>query len=117
MYLNKKTVAILALLASGALSFSNAFGDGFVSTAYVTAVTAQSYGTGQFFVSVSLPITGGPACATQTMRFVIDPTTDVGKAQIEVIMAAKRNGSAISILGSGFCKLWGDTETVLWVES
>ena len=117
MYVNKKTVAMFAMLASGALGFSSAFGDGFVSTAYITAVTAQSYGTGQFFVSVSLPITGSPACATQAMRFVIDPTTDVGKAQIEVIMAAKRDGRPVSILGSGFCKLWGDTETVFWVQA
>ena len=85
----RKKIVVLGVLASSVAGFSNAFGGGFVSEAPITAITAQDYGgTGQFFVSVNQPVTGAPLCALQPMKFVINASTDAGKAQIAIILAA-----------------------------
>jgi hypothetical protein len=113
----RRKIVVLGVLVSSVAGFSNAFGGGMVSQAYVFAITAQEYGgTGQFFVSVNQPITGGPSCAIQPMKFVINASTDAGKAQIATVLAAQSASRPISILGTGSCDVWGDTETVFWVQ-
>jgi hypothetical protein len=114
----RRKIVVLGVLVSSVAGFSNAFGGGFVSQAPITAVTAQDYGgTGQFFVSVNQPVAGAPSCATQPMKFVINASTDAGRAQISTVLAAQSAGRLISILGTGTCDVWGDTETVFWVQS
>jgi hypothetical protein len=113
----RRRIVVLGVLVSSVAGFSNAFGGGMVSNAPITAITAQDYGgTAQFFVSVNQPVTGAPSCAIQAMKFVINGSTDAGKAQIATVLAAQSAGHNISILGTGTCDVWGDTETVFWVQ-
>lgn len=87
-----------------------------VSGARVTQLIAESDGTNTaYFVYVSAAPTGAAACGTVTAsqyRFAIDPTTQVGKAQIANVLAAYATGALVDVYGLGTCLLWPDTESV-----
>jgi len=97
-----------------------AFAAGQVSNVSVssTSVTQAAVGTtSAFFVYLSVVIGGTPpACATQNTRFVVDLSTPAGQATMAAITAAQLAGRTIDITGRGLCEIWGDTETIAWLQ-
>lgn len=87
-------------------------------TGTIASQQAMGPGGGVFFLNLNgTSSQSPPSCATLKNRFVINPATDSGKAQIAVIVSALARGSTITIQGSGACDLWPDTESILWVLS
>jgi hypothetical protein len=85
------------------------------SALYQQAVsTGATTGTFLVYINGSVGSTP-PACATQTNRFAMSVTTDVGKAQIAVVMSALARGATVWIQGSGVCDISPDTESALWI--
>jgi hypothetical protein len=59
---------------------------------------------------------GVPACATESLRFAIDASTPAGKVQAAGILTAFSMGKKVVIWGTGGCTVWGDTETVNFLQ-
>lgn len=57
-----------------------------------------------------------PACATESARFAIDASTAAGKTQAAGILTAFAMGKRVSIIGTGVCSVWSDTETVNYFQ-
>jgi hypothetical protein len=97
-----------------------AFAAGVLSNVSIssTSVTQAAVGTtSAFFVYLSVVIGGTPpACATQNTRFVVDLSTPAGQATMAAITAAQLAGETIIISGRGTCEIWGDTETIAWLQ-
>jgi hypothetical protein len=53
-----------------------------------------------------------PACATS--GWAIDGTTPAGQMMVASLLTAIAQGRRISIIGTGACDLWGDSETVYY---
>jgi len=54
-----------------------------------------------------------PACgATLASRFAINGATAAGKVQVAALLTAYSMGKKISVVGTGDCQVWSDTETV-----
>jgi hypothetical protein len=104
-------VAGLGATLSVAANAGNAFGT-------ITSVTAElSASGGAFFVYLSVSDSSAPTCATQTSAFVLNPTTDIGKAQIATILEAKAAGTPVGIVGNNTCNISGSSEDILYVSS
>lgn len=89
---------------------------GGVSNATVVQVAPD--GPNAFFVYVNVAPTGTPACGIATSgnyRYVIDVTTDVGKAMVATALTAYVGKSLIDIVGLGSCAVWDDTETISYM--
>ena len=56
-----------------------------------------------------------PACSTVGNRYVIDITSNAGKAAYAAVLAAKISNSAITLVGTGTCTLDSNSETVSMV--
>lgn len=107
-----KLSALLCLLMVSPYTLAGSVGSATI-TQYFTYNTANLLGgDGSVFVYVSKPITGGPVCATQTTRFVINAATNVGKAAIAAVINAHNSGKLINIGGNNTCNLWADTESI-----
>jgi hypothetical protein len=108
-------VLLLLIFAGSQLRDAHAGG---VTNATITQVVAES--PNGYFVYVDLAPTNTPACGTVTSgnhRYVIDLTTDAGKAMIATVLTAYANKALIDITGTGTCDVWGDTETVYYITA
>ena len=94
---------LLALLSFGAFA-------GGTTTTTLSKVYTDA--TGYYAFYVSNPITGGPSCAKQTGRFILDPSTAMGNRQLAMLITAMFSGKTVQFYGTGTCSLVGDTETL-----
>lgn len=78
----------------------------------VSALTAEQ---GRVFFTHSGTRTATPACHTQGARWVINGNTAAGQAQIAVLLSLQAQGKQITVMGTGACPDWGDTETVEYI--
>ena len=54
-----------------------------------------------------------PSCGQNfSSRWVINSTYTGGNTQVSVLLSAHAQGKKISIVGTGGCDIWSDTETV-----
>lgn len=72
-----------------------------------------SYGSLVFFYTTNH--TNAPACNTYRGRWVIDLSTNAGKAKYSFLLAAQVAGKEIVVEGSGTCGIISGTETAVWV--
>ncbi len=63
------------------------------------------------FFELSSPRISPPACATQN-RWFINSATNQGQAMIAVLLTAQIQGKRVGVVGTGYCDVWADTETV-----
>ena len=65
------------------------------------------------FVQINGTATGAPSCATATSRMVIDISIPVAKALLANLIAVKLSNpnTVVTLVGTGSCTLWGDTES------
>lgn len=104
----KKLVATVLLLcplfcSAGAAGAGNIVGPYFMQT-------------GALLVSTDAAQSGAPACATVASRWAIDGTTPAGKVQAAAVFSALAMGKKIAVWGTGTCSVWGDTETVNFLQ-
>jgi hypothetical protein len=81
---------------------------GFISHVIVEA--------GKVFFSVSGSRNAVPACATISGRWVFDASTPAGQAMMSGLLTFEARGIQVSVVGTGGCADWGDTESVFYIE-
>ena len=59
--------------------------------------------------------TARPTCATQD-RWVINLSTQTGQAMYAAVLTAIASGRKIMVHGAGTCSVWGDTESITYVQ-
>ena len=74
-----------------------------------------SHRQGRLFFRHNGVRSGTPACSTIN-RWVIDTTTAAGQSMAATILSAYALGKSVQIEGTNECGLWGDTESVNYVE-
>ena len=61
--------------------------------------------------------TGAPACAaTQPSRFVFTAAIAGGQALLSALQTAFARGKNVYVIGTGDCGVWGDTESVQYLQ-
>ena len=80
-------------------------------TSLVTYTIVQS--TGALLVITATAPTGKPACNTQS-RFAFDGNTSIGKEYLSLFLTAFALGKSVTIVGTGYCTLWGDSEDIAY---
>lgn len=77
------------------------------------------YDSDLFFFSVRNQ-TGRPACASfgsPSGRYVVNSSTDKGKAVISAVIAAKASGQKLRAWGANTCALYGDSEDLVVINA
>lgn len=69
---------------------------------------------GAFFVYFTAAVSQSPSCATENYRFVVNTGTDGGKALMAILLTAHAQNTPVTVVGSGLCDIWGDTESILY---
>jgi hypothetical protein len=85
------------------------FGNGLVRIQHI-----GGFGTGKLMFFFTDTVSSAPACNTNK-RWVLDMSGPSGKEQYAFLLSAQTAGKAVNVGGTGFCDIWGDTETVYWV--
>jgi hypothetical protein len=70
---------------------------------------------GRLFFEVSGSRAGQPSCAIHT-RWVIDTTSPAGQSVAATLLSAYGLGRNVMVAGTGECGLWGDTESVDYLQ-
>lgn len=106
------STALLALVSLCGVPPANAAD---VASAHVSFVLVTSMSIGQRgFFALDKPITGTPACNTQ-QRYVVDPATASGAAQLAILQQAFATRALVTVHGAGNCNFHGDSESADWV--
>jgi hypothetical protein len=107
-----RTLAVVLLSAASFFMCTKAHA-GTVSGAKVSFINTASFDVA--FIHVNVAPAGVPVCATVTTsqyRFVVNLNTASGRAILNQATAAMALGKTLSIIGSGDCAIWGDTESL-----
>ena len=94
------------LMSAGPLQASTS-GSGSISNVIVV--------TGKVFFNLSGTRDTRPACATVPERWAFDATTPAGQALMAALLTFEARGKQISVIGTGTCPDWSDTESALYI--
>jgi len=100
------------MVFAGALGFGTAAMAAGSGSGNITGINSEA-GTGKFQTNGGHP--NAPACAT-TGRWAVDVTTPAGQAMWSTVLTAYSQNRAVTVGGTGQCNVWGDSETVQWVQ-
>jgi len=101
-----KLIAV-SLLLTASLAQAGGAQSGLVSSIHVRAQD----GLISFYMSGTA--SGRATCAANQPYWIIkDETSNTGKQQLAMLMAAKATGKTISVTGLGTCTRWSDGEDV-----
>ncbi len=79
----------------------------------VTISQIEIEGQGHFFVYLASTISGSPSCASlPATGFVVDGTTNAGRAVLSVIQTAYALGKTVNVYGNNQCDVHVGYETV-----
>ncbi len=67
---------------------------------------------GLTYVIINAVATGQPACATNAYWMIKDETSESGKKQFSMLLAAKLAGATVQIHGANTCTRWADGEDI-----
>ena len=70
---------------------------------------------GKVFFNQTSTRTAVPACATVTNRWVFDGSTAQGQAMLATLLTLRGLNRPVSVIGTGTCPDWADTETVAYL--
>ncbi|TVZ39046.1 hypothetical protein P886_3433 [Alteromonadaceae bacterium 2753L.S.0a.02] len=59
--------------------------------------------------------TSEPECNSYRKRWVLELTSDIGKAQYSLLLASQMAGKEVRLSGTGNCNLFENSESVSWV--
>ncbi len=112
----KRSLAILVAILCGSASAGTEtgtilFGHGQYGS------TETSAGFTFFFLEGGNKI-DNPACSTASggQRWVFDNDWPAAKYQIATLLAAFAAGKRVTVVGSGTCLVWGDSETAIDIK-
>ncbi|MEL6301658.1 MAG: hypothetical protein AAFV47_01470 [Pseudomonadota bacterium] len=71
---------------------------------------------GLHYVYIDGPDSNKPACATMSYWMIQNPTSEVGKSQFAMLLAAYTAGLNVKITGTNSCSVWPDGETANTVQ-
>ena len=106
-----RTFSFFALLAVSLSASAQAS----IKTTISQLAPDNSSANGWYFVYPSSPITNGAACATDTSRFVLDPSTPKGQAMIATALTAWAIGATVFIVGTGDCSIANNVESLRYM--
>lgn len=99
-----KYLACVSLTVSATASYASQ-----VQDVYITDITMLQNGVALFNTSATAP--GLPSCAP-TGRWTIDGSTPAGQARLSALLSAFLAGRRVSVMGTGDCSVWWDSENV-----
>lgn len=102
----RRTSALAALGALAAALPANA------GTSEMGSITGVLPHEGGFFFNAMGTRNAAPACATVPKRWVINTATSQGQAMVAGLLSAYMARKRITVVGTGNCNVWPDTETV-----
>ena len=105
MFKQLRFLLAFCLVLCPAVAFSGD-GEGLVEIEYV----GNYNGTDKVFFFTSTHV-ARPACNTFGGRWVLDISTDIGKAQYSLLLAAQTSGKRVRVSGTNSCSQWPDSET------
>lgn len=65
-------------------------------------------------VMMDAPVQSRPGCSVSSWNFAVDTSTADGRKALSFLLTAYTAGKAVNIAGTGYCSLWGDTESLLY---
>jgi hypothetical protein len=74
-----------------------------------------SNSSGRLFFEIGGARAGQPACAIHG-RWVMDTTSPAGQSMAATLLSAFGLGKSVFVAGTGECGLWGDTESVDYLQ-
>jgi hypothetical protein len=96
-------LASLSLIALPALAGSQT---GKIAQLYIRA------SDGLVYFNLSGPVSGRPACASNSYWMIKDENSAAGKRQTALLLTARATDQVITVYGSSTCTRWGDGEDV-----
>lgn len=107
----RKTSARTAHLASAAMLLFPIWATaGNITGTVDTLITRAS--DGLTYVQINAVASGHPSCATGSYWIIKDESSEAGKKQYAMLLAAKLSGTPIKIIGSNTCTRWADGEDI-----
>jgi hypothetical protein len=107
-----RNIGVLAFFSGSLLMATSAQ----ASSAAAGAISGLTAEQGRVFFTHSGTRTPLPSCHTVAPnRWVINGTTAAGQAMISVLLTLQAQGKSITVMGTGSCPDWGDTETVEYI--
>ncbi len=82
----------------------------------ITKIDVQTAAGGQVIFYVSGSRSGMPSCATAGNRWAFSGNNGAGQVTMSIILIAYSSGKPLTIIGTGACDVWGDTETVSYIS-
>ena len=98
--------AATGLASFGSAAFAAGSGSGTVAGVNVEGASGK-------FSTTAHP--GAPACAA-TGRWAVDVSTPQGQSLWSAVLLAYSQNKPVTIGGTGTCSVWGDSETVAWIQ-
>ena len=84
----------------------------YAGTSEMGPITGVLPHEGGFFFNALGTRNAAPACATVPMRWVINTATSQGQAMVAGLLSAYMARKRLTVVGTGNCNVWPDTETV-----
>lgn len=108
----KKMLKKAVLLAAALMPLSAYCGDTVGTITVISSVAGVPGYENWAFITMTGTNTALPACSTAGNMYVLDLTTNAGKAAYATILAAKMTNSSIRVEGTGTCSVHAASETV-----
>jgi hypothetical protein len=102
---------VLASAISAAIAFCTSVPASASTTAPGNIVGVLPHAAGVLLFNHTGTRTGRPACSTVD-RWAVSTTTPAGQAMASALLTAWSLHKQITVIGSGACDIWGDTESV-----
>ena len=101
----RASIGLLAFVLS-AIAYAGSAGSGVLSTVHFMS-------NGVVLLYTSGTRADVPQCAANfPSRFAVDATSAGGKVQLSGLLAAYATGKRVTIIGTGNCSAYGDSETI-----
>ena len=97
-----------------ALSFAPSVNAGSISS---TITQVHNSSANKILITLAQTPTNGPSCATNSQyQFAFDPTTDLGKSQLSLVLTAYAMGAEVNVGGNNVCSQVADVENMRWIR-
>lgn len=113
IWVNRLTRATAASLTGCMICLASAFAQtpDYTTAGYISQVYPTNWGMVYFQHSGTRATR--PACATQN-RWVINMSNSGGQAMLSALLTAYASAKPITIVGTGDCRDWPDTESIVY---
>jgi len=96
----------------------NAFSSTILSTTIESILVGEVYGN-MVFIEISIKPSSEPSCQTNpNYSYVFDPTTEVGKVTMSLLLIAYASGEDVFLNGYDACTIYSGVENLrqIWIK-